>query len=68
MPAITPETLLESLRWRYAVKRFDAERRIPDALWSSLEESLVLTPSSYGLQPWMFLVITSPELRAELRP
>ena len=68
MPAITPETLLESLRWRYAVKRFDAERRIPDALWSSLEESLRLTPSSYGLQPWKFLVITSPELRAELRP
>jgi nitroreductase len=28
----------------------------------------VLSPSSYGLQPWKFLVIDDPALRQELRP
>ncbi|MFZ9752427.1 MAG: NAD(P)H-dependent oxidoreductase [Cyanobium sp.] len=56
------------MRWRYAVKAFDPDRRIAPELWAALEEALVLTPSSYGLQPWKFLVITGAELRAELRP
>jgi len=68
MPSLSPATLLESLHWRYAVKAFDPERPIPAELWSTLEESLVLTPSSYGLQPWKFLVVQDPALRAELRP
>ena len=68
MTALSPEALLETLRWRYAVKAFDPGRRIAPELWAALEEALVLTPSSYGLQPWKFLVITGAELRAELRP
>jgi len=68
MPSLSPATLLESLHWRYAVKAFDPERTIPAELWSTLEESLVLTPSSYGLQPWKFLVIQDQALRQELRP
>jgi nitroreductase len=67
-PAIAPDTLLAALQWRYATKLFDAERTIPAGLWSSLEQSLVLSPSSYGLQPWKFLVIEDPALRSELRP
>ena len=63
-----PALLLEALHWRYAVKLFDGERIIPTATWAALEEALVLSPSSYGLQPWKFLVITDPVLRAELRP
>ncbi|MCP9885895.1 NAD(P)H-dependent oxidoreductase [Synechococcus sp. ATX 2A4] len=67
-PATDPNTLVEALQWRYATKAFDAARTIPAALWSSLEQSLVLSPSSYGLQPWKFLVIEDPALRSELRP
>jgi hypothetical protein len=66
--AIAPETLLDALQWRYATKVFDPEQRIPADLWSTLEQTLVLTPSSYGLQPWKFLVIQDPALRQELRP
>jgi nitroreductase len=68
MASLPPSTLLESLQWRYAVKAFDPARTIAAATWSALEASLVLTPSSYGLQPWKFLVLTDPELRAALRP
>jgi nitroreductase len=57
---------LEHLKWRYAVKRFDPTRKISDDLWEQIEESLVLTPSSFGLQPWKFVVITSDEVKAKL--
>lgn len=59
--------LLSSLRWRYATKKFDAEKKIPAETWAALEESLVLAPSSYGLQPWKFLVVTTPSVRMKLR-
>jgi nitroreductase len=62
------DTLLNALQWRYATKAFDAERQIDTATWASLEQALVLTASSYGLQPWKFLVITDAAIRAELRP
>jgi nitroreductase len=64
---IAHNDLLTSLRWRYATKQFDATRKIPADTWASLEEALVLTPSSYGLQPWTFVVVSDPELRARLR-
>jgi nitroreductase len=60
--------ILDSLRWRYATKVFDPQRRIPDVDWKLLEDTLVLTPSSYGLQPWIFYVITNKELRESLVP
>ncbi len=67
--ASSPEAfVLERLRWRYAVKAFDPARRIPDATWETLEQALVLTPSSFGMQPWRFLVLTDSALRAELIP
>ena len=66
MPISTTE-LLASLRWRYAVKSFDGNRSIATDTWDALEQALVLTPSSYGLQPWKFLVINDTALKAELR-
>lgn len=63
---ISNETLLQQLRWRYATKQFDPDRRIPAEDWQALEEALRLTPSSYGLQPWNFVVVTNPEVRREL--
>jgi nitroreductase len=62
-----PDDLLNSLRFRYATKAFDPTREIPDEIWNALLESLVLAPSSFGLQPWKFLVVESSHLRDELR-
>jgi nitroreductase len=60
--------LLDALQWRYATKVFDATRKIPADVWQTLERALVLTPTSYGLQPYKFLVIGDPAKRAELLP
>jgi nitroreductase len=68
MNPITPDHLLEAQCWRYATKQFDATKKIPAAAWQALEETLILSPSSYGLQPWQFFVVTNPDLRARLRP
>lgn len=65
---ISPDYLLAALRWRYATKKFDTTRTIPAAIWDAFEESLVLTPSSFGLQPWKFLVIHDAGIRANLSP
>jgi len=60
--------LLAALNWRYATKVFDAAQKIPTDTWQTLEQALVLTPTSYGLQPYQFLVIANPAKRAELLP
>ena len=66
--SLDPDDLLAALRWRYATKLFDPAQKIPEEIWEKLEEVLVLTPSSFGLQPWKFLIIHDPALRAKLRP
>ena len=68
MTPIPASQLLDALNWRYATKVFDPDKKIPAGTWAALEESLVLTPSSYGLQPWKFLVITDQALRESLVP
>ena len=65
--ATSSEGLLTSLRWRIATKKFDPARKIPEAQWTALEEALVLSPSSYGLQAWKFFVVDNPDLRAKLK-
>jgi nitroreductase len=63
---MTPEELTSSLQWRYATKVFDNDKNISPDTWNNLEESLVLTPSSFGLQPWQFITITCPKTKQDL--
>jgi nitroreductase len=67
MSKLNPAELIQALEWRYATKGFDPLRKIPVDLWRTLEEALVLSPSSFGLQPWKFLVVTDPAVRTRLR-
>lgn len=67
MSPCAPDTLIKALNWRYATKAFDPTRKVSDADLNTLLQSLVLTPSSFGLQPYRFLVVTDPALRARLR-
>ena len=62
------QSLLAALQWRYATKVFDATKKIPADVWSALEQTLVLTPTSYGLQPYKFLIVQDAAIRAALLP
>jgi nitroreductase len=64
--AASPEQVIAQLQWRYAVKKFDPTQKIAPDVWNVLEQSLVLSPSSFGLQPWKFFVVDNPELRQQL--
>jgi nitroreductase len=63
---IPSSTLLDQLNWRYAVKKFDQSKKIDAETWQVLEKALILSPSSYGLQPWRFVVITDPTIKSQL--
>ena len=68
MSTLSTAEILEQLNWRYATKAFDPAKKIPADVWEAIEDSLVLTPSSFGLQPWKFLVINNPAIREQLVP
>jgi nitroreductase len=61
------KNIIDALQWRYATKQFDATKQLDAAELHLLEEAMRLAPSSFGLQPWKFLVISNPEVRAKLR-
>jgi nitroreductase len=65
---MSTQELLQALEWRYATKVFDPDRKISAEVWQTLQRALVLTPTSYGLQPYRFLVIADPATRAALLP
>jgi nitroreductase len=65
---ISASEVLKKLESRYATKVFHPHKKISDENWSVLEQSLVLAPSSYGLQPWKFLVVENKEIREKLKP
>ena len=60
-------TPLDALQNRYATKAFDPDKKISGEDWAQIEQSLVLTPSSFGLQPWKFHVVTDQDLKNQLR-
>jgi len=68
MHSVEIPALMAALRWRYATKSFDADKKIPQDVFDALLDALVLAPSSFGIQPWKFIVVQDPALRAELQP
>lgn len=58
--------LLDSLRWRYATKQFDTDKTLTDDQVNELLEAANLAATSYGLQPFKFLVIQDQELQDRL--
>ena len=60
--------LISKLKWRYATKKMDASRPVPQQKIERILEAIRLTASSSGLQPYEVIVVTNPELRAQIVP
>ena len=58
--------LITQLNWRYATKAFDPSAKISDQKLNIILEALRLAPSSYGLEPWAFIVVKDQELKDRL--
>lgn len=57
---------IESLEWRYAVKKFDENKSLTETQINTLKEAFNLTATSYGLQPIKMVVIQNKELQQQL--
>ncbi len=60
-------TYIEDLNWRYATKKFDATKEISQEDLNTLLESIQLSASSYGLQPYEVIVVKNQEVREKLK-
>lgn len=59
--------LHDRLNWRYATKKMDPARKVPQAKLTAILEAVRLAPTSSGLQPFEVFVVTNPDIRAEIR-
>jgi nitroreductase len=60
-------TIIENLNWRYATKKFNAEKKIAKADLEILKQAVRLSASSYGLQPYHVILVENEELRTKIR-
>ena len=60
--------LITKLKWRYATKKMDPSKVVPADKLARILESIRLTATSSGLQPYEVLVVTNAELRAQIKP
>lgn len=60
--------LIERLNWRYAAKKLDPARKVPEEKVSRILEAARLAPTSSGLQPYEILVVTNSALRERIKP
>lgn len=65
---MTPEAIRDLLKRRYACRDYDPNRKISDQDFHLILEAGQLSPSSYGFEPWHFLVIESESLKQALAP
>ncbi len=58
--------IIESLKWRYAVKKFDPERQLSLDQLQKIKEAFNLTATSYGLQPINLLILKNKGIQEQL--
>lgn len=64
---LQPTTIIEALQWRYAVQVFDQTKAVEEEKLRAILESARLAPSAIGIEPWKFIVIENPEVRAKIQ-
>ena len=62
------KSFMEAMDFRHACKVFDDTKKINDEDLKYILEIGRKSPSSFGMEPWKFLVITNDELREKIRP
>ena len=60
--------IIDSLKWRYAVKKFDTNKELSEIQIETLKEAFNLTATSYGLQPLKLVIIKNKKIQEKLVP
>lgn len=61
------EQIVKALQWRYAVQNFDPAKKVGEDDLKTILESARLAPSSFGLEPWQFIVVENAEVRGKIQ-
>jgi nitroreductase len=64
---MTQKEIIEAFNFRHACKIFDATKKIPQDIFDTILESARLSPSSFGFEPWRFLVVQDSTIRERLK-
>ena len=60
--------LISKLNWRYATKKMNPAKVVPQEKVDRILEAIRLTASSSGLQPYEVFVVTNKEVREKIKP
>lgn len=66
--ATTKDQILSAYEFRHATKEFDSHKKISDSDFDFILETGRLSPSSFGFEPWKFVVVQSKAMREKLLP
>ena len=64
----TMNAVIDALKFRHACKKFDSAKKIPRPELDTILEAGCLSPSSFGMEAWKYLVLSSDDIRKKLRP
>lgn len=67
-PNISKKEIINAFQFRHATKEFDATKKVSDEDINFILETAHLSPSSFGFEPWHFVVVQDQELRELLKP
>lgn len=62
------EKLIQTANRRYATKKYDPTKHLSDEDWETILEVGRLSPSSFGYEPWQFLLIDSDQMKQDIKP
>jgi nitroreductase len=61
-------SFLSNLNWRYATKKFDTSKKVSEENLEKIIEAIRMTPTSFGLQPYHFYIVTNPDVLSQIQP
>ncbi len=67
-PNISKEDIINAFMYRHATKEFDVTKKVTEEDINFILKTGNLSPSSFGFEPWHFVVVQDKELRALLKP
>jgi len=63
---MTAKPLNDLLNWRYATKKMDPSKAVPQEKVDAIIEAVRMSPTSSGTQPFELFVVTNPNIRGEI--
>ena len=61
------DDILNVFNFRHACKEFNPDKKICDEDFKFIMETARLSPSSFGIEPWEFLIVQNPKIREKLK-